>query len=145
MTGRQLLDERVGQARERVVDRVADVAVVDVDAVRRRDQLDDLAGVERAIDRLERTDARGALLGDRIGDLAQRRADAMDACQLAGCRRPDPAAACARERSAPSRWITPRSTNQASAESSVGIRSTGKPFSRSSVFRKSKVLSSGTS
>ena len=73
MTGRQLLHERVGQARQGIVDGIADMAMVDADTVRRRDELDDLAGVQRAIDGLERTDARGALLGDRIGDLAQRR------------------------------------------------------------------------
>ena len=53
VTRGQLGHERIGQARQRVVDRIADVAMVDVDAVARGDELDDLAGVERAVDRLE--------------------------------------------------------------------------------------------
>ena len=75
------------------------------------DELDDLAGVERAIDRFERAGAGAPMLDDGVGDLAQGAADGVDARQVALRRaaRPRPAP---RTRSAPSVWITPRSTNQ---------------------------------
>ena len=75
MARRQLRDEWLGQPRERVVHRVAHVAMVDAAAVGRRNELDDLAGPERPIDDIERGAARDTMLGDRLGDLAERLAD----------------------------------------------------------------------
>ena len=83
MTVGQLGDERVGQPRQRVVDRVADMAVVDAAAVGPGDELDDLPGVQRPIDQFERAGVRGAVLGDRGRDLAKGRSDGMDAGQVA--------------------------------------------------------------
>ena len=82
MPARQLAHERIGQAGQGVIDRVADVAVVHVDAIPRGDQLDDLAGMESPVHGVERGGIRGALLGDRIGDLAQRRSHGMDPGEL---------------------------------------------------------------
>ena len=81
----QLDDERLGQAGQRVVDRIADVAVVDADAVGRRRELDDLARVQRPVDRRRARPCAGdAMLGDRVGDLAEGRADRADALEIAG-------------------------------------------------------------
>ena len=53
MPGGQFHHERVGQARQRVVDGIADMAMVDIAAIRPRNELDDLACVERPIDGFE--------------------------------------------------------------------------------------------
>ena len=53
MAGGQFDHERVGEAGQRVVDRIADVAMVDADAVRSRNELDDLACVKRPVGGLE--------------------------------------------------------------------------------------------
>ena len=74
----------LGQPRQRVVDRIADMAVVDMHAVGRRRELDDLAGVERLVDGRECVLARSPVLDDRIGDLAERRAHGMDAFEVLG-------------------------------------------------------------
>jgi hypothetical protein len=59
------------------------VPVVDADAVRGRHELDDLAGVQRAVDRLEGVRVRGPVLGHRGRHVAERRANAMDAREVA--------------------------------------------------------------
>ena len=64
MTGGQFHDERVGQAGEGVVDRIADMAMVDVAAIGPRNELDDLACVERPIDGFECAGIGRSLLGD---------------------------------------------------------------------------------
>ena len=84
MAGGQLGDERIGQPRERVVDRVADVTVIDVAAVRRGHELDDLACVERPVDRVERSRPWRAPLRDRLGDLAQGVAHGVDPVEIPG-------------------------------------------------------------
>ena len=147
VAARQLADERVGEARERVVDRIADVAMVD--AGRRRAPATSSMTWRAWSARLtvvERATARRALLGDRRRrPRAGRRADGATRARSRAATSGRSAAAAARSRSAPSPWMTPRSTNQARASSSVGRRSSGKPFSGSSVFRKSKVASRLTS
>src|SRR5436190_11018764 len=75
----KLEDERLRQPRKRVVDRIADMAVVDAAAVGRRDELDDLARVERAIDGFERARVGRTVLRDRVRDVAEGRTDAVDA------------------------------------------------------------------
>ncbi|HEY8819509.1 MAG TPA: hypothetical protein VIM25_11920 [Candidatus Limnocylindrales bacterium] len=59
------------------------MAMVDRAAIGRGDEFDDLPSVERPIDGVERPGLRGALLGDRVGDLAQRRPNAVDAREIA--------------------------------------------------------------
>ena len=88
MTLGQLEHERLGQSRQRVIDRVADMTVVDAAAVGRGNELDDLPGVERPVDGLERARVRRPLLGDRMRDIAQGRADAVDPGQLGRLDRP---------------------------------------------------------
>ena len=83
MTARQLEHERIGQAGQRVIDRVADVAMIDVDAVGAGHELDDLSRVQRPVDRLEGGRRRGRVPGERQRDLAQRCADRPDAGQVA--------------------------------------------------------------
>ncbi len=61
-----------------VVDRVADVAVVDAPAVGARDELDDLAGVERAVHRGQRGAVGDAPLDDRVRQLAHRASHGPD-------------------------------------------------------------------
>src|SRR6185312_6509298 len=81
----QLGHERVAEAGQRVVDRVADVSMVDRDAtVGRRHELDDLARVEGAVDRIESARLRGPVVDDRIGDLSKRAADRVDPGQVSG-------------------------------------------------------------
>ncbi len=84
MTGGQLADEGIGEPGEGVVDRIANMTVIDAAAVGRRHELDHLSRVEGAIDRVERADARCALRRDRFGDLPQGLAHSMDAGQIAG-------------------------------------------------------------
>jgi hypothetical protein len=80
----QLLHQRVAQAGQRVVDRVADVAMVDRHAtVEGRYELDDLARVEGAIDRVQRAALWRPVLDDRVGDLAEGASDRADASELA--------------------------------------------------------------
>ena len=74
----ELADHRVRDAGKGVVDGVAHVAMVHAAAVRGRDQLDDLAGVQRAIDDRQGRTVRGALLDDRIGEFAQGPAHGAD-------------------------------------------------------------------
>ena len=57
--------------------------MIDAAAVRRGDELDDLAGMERPVDRVERGGIGRPMLGDRVRHVAQRRADAVDAPELA--------------------------------------------------------------
>ena len=83
MAGGQFDHERVGQAGERVVDRIADVSMVDADAVGSRHELDDLTRVKRPVGRLERGRVWGPMVDDCRGDLAHRAADGMDAAQVA--------------------------------------------------------------
>ena len=65
-----LVDERVGEAGEGVVERVANVAVADRDAVGLLDELDALAGADRPIDLGEGLVARGPVMGDRVSQWA---------------------------------------------------------------------------
>lgn len=81
--GRQLGDEWVGKPGERVIDRVADMAVIDAHAVGGRQQLDDLTGVECSIHGIERTVTRRPVLRDRLGHLSECATDRVDAGQVA--------------------------------------------------------------
>lgn len=78
----QFRHERIGQPRERIVDRVADVAVIDADTVGCRDELDYLPGMKRPIDGVERAGMGRSTVGDRQGDLAQRRPEGADAREV---------------------------------------------------------------
>lgn len=83
MAAGQLADERVRQPRQGVVDRVADMAMIDADAIRRRHELDDLTGMQRPIDRIERAGARDPMLDDRVGHATERAPDGVDPRQVA--------------------------------------------------------------
>ena len=49
-TGRDLADDRLGQVGQGVVDRVADVPMIEAEAVGARDELDHLAGAQGSVD-----------------------------------------------------------------------------------------------
>ena len=66
-----LIDERLGQAGEGVVDRVADVAVTNRQAVGFLHELDALAGLERSIDLGQGCGIGPATVEDRVGHLAE--------------------------------------------------------------------------
>ena len=78
MTGGQLHHERVGEPCQGVVNGVADVAVIDAHAIGCRNELDDLAGVERTVDRVERSGVRRPVLCEGERHLAQGRPDGVD-------------------------------------------------------------------
>ena len=59
------------------------MAVVDMDPVRGRDELDDLAGMERPIDLGQRVAARDPVLDDGVGDLAEGVAHGVHALDVA--------------------------------------------------------------
>ncbi len=71
MTGRQLCHEWIGQARQGIVDRIANVTMVDTDAVGGRDQFDDLSGVECPVHRTQRPRAWGSPFDHGLSYLAQ--------------------------------------------------------------------------
>ena len=71
MAAADLANDRLGDPGEDLVDRVADVAMAKPDAVVDGDELDPLAGAERAIDLVDRRAWRRLLVGDRVGDVAQ--------------------------------------------------------------------------
>ena len=83
MTGGQLHDQWIGESRESVVHRIADMAMVDIAAIRSGNELDDLARVQRPIDGFEGAGVRRALLRDRMSDLAERRPNGVDPGQIA--------------------------------------------------------------
>ena len=84
VTGGQLGHERIRESGQGVVDRVADVAMIDVDAVGAGHELDHLAGVECPVDGVEGAGVRGSVRRERQRDLAQSRADRLDPRQVAG-------------------------------------------------------------
>src|SRR3954453_9447464 len=85
MTSGQLGHEGISQASEGVVDRVADMAMVDLHAVGTRYELDHLSGVERAVDGVERSGARRLVRCKRQRDLSQSGTDRMDPSQVPRC------------------------------------------------------------
>ena len=66
-------DERIGEAGQGVVERVADVAVADRHAIGRADELDPLAGRDRPVDLGKRFLIGRPAMAHRVGDLPQRR------------------------------------------------------------------------
>ena len=82
MTAGQLADECLGESREGVVDRVADVSMIDVHAVRGRDELDDLSRVERPVHLGDRCLPWDPVFDDRVRDLAKRGPDRADPIQM---------------------------------------------------------------
>ena len=100
------------------------------DAVGRRDELDDLAGVERAVDgrRARRRAARAARRSHGRPRAAPRGRAWMRASSRAAAA--GSLGGLGARRSAPSTWMTPRSTNQVERRvERRQIRSTGKPSS----------------
>ncbi len=75
MTDPDLANERIGQAGQRVVERIADVAVPDRHAVRRSDELDPLASRDRPIDLGEGFRFGRPAVAHGVRDVAQGRAD----------------------------------------------------------------------
>ena len=82
LTGDELLDERLGQPGQRVVDRIAHMAMVNVAAVDRSRQLDDLSGMERSIDLGDGVGTRRPVLHGGIRDLAEGGAHGVDSLDL---------------------------------------------------------------
>ena len=118
--------------------------MVHVTALGSRDELDHLAGVERAVDGCEGGRLRDPLLDDRLGHFAKCVTDVVDAVEIlrhgGGFARDlglDPVGAFVVDEPA---LEEPRQR----VESRLGSFSTGKPFSVSAVFRKSKVASRST-
>lgn len=84
MTAGQFADEWFGQAGEGVVDRIADVAVIDAAAIWRGNQLDDLARMQGTVHGAEGGPLRRAMLGNRLGHLAQGVANGVNAIEIPG-------------------------------------------------------------
>ena len=82
VAGSQLLDERLGHACERIVDRVADVAVADADPVRTGNQLRGRTSAEGAVHPVERAGLRGTALRDGVGNFSERRSHGKDAVEV---------------------------------------------------------------
>jgi hypothetical protein len=83
MSGRHFRDERISESGQRVVDRIADVSMVDVDAIRRWHELDHLACMERSIHGIEGGGRRGPVVDDGGGHFAEGGADSADTGQIA--------------------------------------------------------------
>src|SRR5690349_22818049 len=70
-TGPEGADDRLGDPGERIVDRVADVAVTQPHAVRGRNELEPLAGTERPVHLGDGRRLRRLLVGDRVGNVPE--------------------------------------------------------------------------
>ena len=74
-------DDRVGDPDEHVVHRIAHVAVPEPDAVGGRNELEPLLGTECPVDLVDRGLRGPLLVGDRVGDLPERRPRREDPIQ----------------------------------------------------------------
>src|SRR4051794_32967677 len=79
----QFDDERVGEAGERIVGRIAGVSMVDAHAIGSRNELDDLPCVEGPVRRLDRGRVWRPMVHDGRGDLTHRAAHRVDTSQVA--------------------------------------------------------------
>jgi len=80
-TGADLVDKRIGQACQGIVEGIADVAVADRYAIGRADELDALARGDRPVDFGEGIGIGRPAMADRVGDVSQRSAHGTHACQ----------------------------------------------------------------
>ena len=79
-----LADDRFGDPGEDIVDRIADMAVPEADAIGGSDKLNPLTTGEGLIHLLDRGARRCFLVGDGMSDVAQRRPGANEAVEDGG-------------------------------------------------------------
>ena len=85
IAGRELRDERVRKTGQRIVDRVADVPMIHRHAaVGCGNELDDLTGVERAIDRIQGTSLWRPVISQGVGHFPECPADGPDPGEIPG-------------------------------------------------------------